>query len=580
MFLPTTKEEMQKLGWESLDVIIVTGDTYIDSPFIGAAAIGRTLHTAGYRVGIIAQPSIGDGADIRRLGEPQLFWGITAGATDSMVANYTALKKRRRTDDFTPGGTNDRRPDRATIVYANLVRRYFKQTRPIVLGGIEASLRRVAHYDYWDDAIRRSILFDAKADLLVYGMGEQAVLELARRMSAGEDVSAVRGTCCIADAARADAVELPAYETVAADKGELARMFRLFCGNADPVTAHALVQKHGDRWLVQNPPSPLMSGDELDALHEMGYTRQVHPYYQRLGAVRAQDTIRFSVTTHRGCYGECNFCAIAVHQGRTVTSRSEGSILREVRALAALPGFKGVVTDVGGPTANMYAIECALKPSSGACPAKRCLTPRICRQLPVDHRPQTELLRKVRGIEGVKSAYVASGLRVDMIVEDKRHGMQYLRELVRHHVSGQLKVAPEHVVDAVLRRMGKPGVRVLARFREAFARINGEEGKRQFLTYYLIAAHPGCELRDMVTLQGFASSELHTHPEQVQIFTPLPSTYSTLMYYTGIDPFTGAEIFVERSPAGKARQKEAVVGGASRGRPAARRGAPRAPRRG
>ncbi len=560
MFPPTTREEMRRLGWDSLDVVLVTGDTYIDSPFIGAAAIARTLQAAGYRVGIIAQPSIADGRDIERLGEPTLFWGVTAGATDSMVANYTALKKRRRSDDFTPGGVNDRRPDRATIAYANLVRRSFKRTRPIVLGGIEASLRRVAHYDYWDDAIRRSILFDAKADALVYGMGERAALEIAARLRAGEELASVRGTCVRADRASPDAVDLPSYEAVRFDNDELARMFELFYANNDPVTARALQQKHGDRWLLHNPPSPLPGSDELDRLHELPYTREVHPWYLRQGAVRAQDTIRFSITTHRGCYGECNFCAIAVHQGRTVVSRTEGSILREARALTRMAGFAGVIADVGGPTANMYAIECARKMKHGACPAKRCLSPRICRQLPVDHRAQTELLRKVRGIEGVRHVFVASGLRYDMVVHDERQGTDYLRELVSHHVSGQLKVAPEHVVEKVLALMGKPGAQALSRFRAAFARINSDLGRRQFLTYYLIAAHPGCELADMVRLSQYAGSELRIQPEQVQVFTPLPSTWSALMYRTGIDPLTGEQIFVERSLAGKARQKQVVTG--------------------
>jgi uncharacterized radical SAM protein YgiQ len=352
-------------------------------------------------------------------------------------------------------------------------------------------------------------------------------------------------------------------------------MFALFYANNDPVTGRGMQQQHGDRWLFHNPPAPPPSVEELDRLHELPYTREVHPSCARLGTVRAQDTIRFSITTHRGCYGECSFCAIAVHQGRTVVSRSEASILREARALTRLPGFAGVITDLGGPTANMYRIECARKMRSGACPAKRCLTPRICRQLPVDHRPQTELLRKVSRIEGVRHAFVASGLRTDMVVEDRDHGPAYLRELVARHVSGQLKVAPEHVDDEVLRLMGKPGTEALARFREAFAGVNAELGLRQFLTYYLIAAHPGCELSDMAALADYARGELRIAPEQVQVFTPLPSTWSALMYRTGIDPFTGGRIFVERTLAGRRRQKEAVV----RGRRAGGRGL-EPPRRG
>ncbi|MCC6347563.1 MAG: YgiQ family radical SAM protein, partial [Nitrospirales bacterium] len=442
MFLPTTREEMEERGWESLDVILVTGDTYIDSPYIGVAVIGKVLAGAGYRVGIIAQPEMSDGRAITRLGEPNLFWGITAGSVDSMVANYTALKKRRRSDDFTPGGKNTRRPDRATIVYSNLIRRYFKNTRPLVLGGIEASLRRVAHYDYWDDAVRRSLLFDAKADILVYGMGEKAVLEIARKQERGEDMRDTRGICYSAKEPKEDYLLLPSYEEVKSDKAKFAGMFRLFYENNDPLTARGVCQRQDTRYLVQNPPAAGLSEKELDEVHALPFAREAHPYYKGQGEVRALDTITFSLTTHRGCYGECNFCAIAVHQGRTVRSRSIASVLKEADALTRHPGFKGYIADVGGPTANMYGIECNKKLERGSCRNKRCLYPGTCRHLKVNHARQRDLLRALRNIAGMKRVFIASGIRYDMVLEDASCGMAYLHDIVEHHISGQLKIAP------------------------------------------------------------------------------------------------------------------------------------------
>ncbi|MEW5744225.1 MAG: YgiQ family radical SAM protein [Nitrospirota bacterium] len=564
MFLPTTQEEMQQRGWEDLDIILVTGDTYIDSPYIGVAVIGTLLARAGYRVGVIAQPEVNGGADIARLGEPRLFWGITAGSVDSMVANYTALKKRRNSDDFTPGGKNTRRPDRATIAYANLIRRYFKHTRPLVLGGIEASLRRIAHYDYWDDGVRRSVLFDAKADILVYGMGEKAILEIARKLDRQEGIRDIRGICYSAKEPKEGYLVLPSCEEVKRDKAAFIEMFRLFYENSDPLTAKGLCQQQDTRYLVQNPPAWGPTEEELDAIHDMPFERDVHPYYKKQGVVRALDTIQFSITTHRGCYGECNFCAIAVHQGRTIHSRSSASILREAKALTRLPGFKGTVTDAGGPTANMYAIECEKKLSKGSCRNRRCLFPARCKQLKVNHARQRELLRQLRAVPGIKHLFIASGIRYDMIMEDSVCGAAYLRDLVEHHVSGQLKIAPEHTEDAVLKKMGKPGKEYLLAFKDAFDTLNRKLGKKQFLTYYLIAAHPGCDARDMERLRAFTSRELKITPEQVQIFTPLPSTWSALMYYTGADPFTGERIFVEKDMKKKERQKERVVSTAHR----------------
>lgn len=564
MFLPTTGAELTKLGWDKLDVILVTGDTYIDSPYIGVSVIGKVLLSQGYRVGIIAQPELENESDITRLGEPELFWGITSGSVDSMVANYTAVKKRRLQDDFTPGGRNTKRPDRALIAYANLIRRYYKNTRPLVLGGIEASLRRIVHYDYWSDSLRRSILFDAKADLLVYGMGEKAVLELAAQLKQGADPRNIRGIAYAGKEPPEGYLILPSYEEVKADKLQFIEMFHQFYRNNDPRTARGLCQLQDNRHLIHNPPAPQLTARELSTIHDLDYKRDVHPYYKKDGVVRALDTIRFSITTHRGCYGECNFCSIGLHQGRNVQSRSEESVLTEAKILANLPDFKGYILDVGGPTANMYGFECGNKSSPGPCPGKRCLYPRVCRNLKISHHRQIQLLKKIRQIPGVKKVFVASGIRYDLILSDREHGLEYLREIIEHHISGQLKVAPEHSEDAVLRKMGKPSREALQEFRDLFQTLNREKGKKQFLTYYFIAAHPGCTREEMKQLRRFTSQELGLHPEQVQIFTPVPSTYSTLMYYTGLDPFTYEPLFVEKELLEKERQKKIVVSSGKR----------------
>lgn len=559
MFLPTTKSDLDKLGWKKLDIIIISGDTYIDSSYAGAAVIGKVLLNAGYKVGIIAQPDIKSDKDIKRLGEPELFWGVTSGCVDSMVANYTASKKRRRQDDFTPGGINSKRPDRAVIVYSNLIRQYFKNTKPIALGGIEASLRRVAHYDYWDDKIRRSILFDSKADYLVYGMGEKAILEIAERMSNDEYIQNVRGICYISKTPKDNYIHLPSYHQVSEDKKKFIEMFHTFYRNNDPITAKGLCQKHGDRYLIQNPPAFHPTKEELDSFYDFNYEREVHPFYKTDGNVKATETIKFSITTHRGCYGECNFCAISVHQGTTVISRSEKSIVGEAIKIAKHPGFKGYIPDVGGPTANMYAIECNYKLAHGICTKKDCVFPKTCKKLPVDHRLQIELLRKLRKIEGVKKVFVASGIRYDMVIDDKKSGEEYLRELVKYHISGQLKIAPEHTEDNVLKLMRKPGKDYLCEFKNRFDKINKDEKKNQFLTYYLISAHPGCDMEDELKMRQYISKELKTNPEQVQIFTPTPSTYSTLMYYTEMNPWTGEKLFVEKNIGKKEKQKQIIT---------------------
>ena len=559
MYLPTTRQEMSQLGWDRLDVILVSGDSYIDSPYIGIAVIGKLLLQAGYRVGVIAQPDVQSERDISRLGEPELFWGVTAGSIDSMVANYTSLKKKRKTDDYTPGGENNRRPNRATIAYTNLIRRTFKPTQPIILGGIEASLRRIAHYDFWSDKIRRSILFDAKADYIIYGMGEKTVLELAQKLRDGKDGLDIRGLCYIAKDKREDYLELPSYEQVMEDKLAFIDMFHAFYKNNDPITAKGLSQKHGDRYLIQNPPNTYLTREQLDAVYALDFERSQHPYYARQGGVRALDTIKFSIPTHRGCYGECNFCAIAVHEGRTVRWRSSESILAEARQMTLDPDFKGYIHDLGGPTANMYGFECKKKLQSGSCDQKRCLYPEICPLMKVDHKPQLDLLRKIRKMEGVKKVFVASGIRYDLLLNDQACGTQYLREVSEHHVSGQMKVAPEHTQDNVLSHMGKPGTASLLEFKDKFDQMSRQAGKKQFLTYYFIAAHPGCGERDMQQLKRFASQKLKINPEQVQIFTPSPSTYSSLMYYTEMDPFTRQPLFVEKDPQKKKRQKDTVT---------------------
>ena len=587
MFLPTTKQEMHALGWNAL----VSGDSYIDSPFMGTAVIGKVLADAGYRVGIIAQPQTDSLVDIGRLGAPKLFWGVTAGSVDSMVANYTALKKKRRIDDYTPGGQNNRRPDRATIVYTGLIRRYAKTVKrfspestkntkksfktlknsvrsvnsvvnpspPIVLGGIEASLRRVPHYDYWSNKIRRSLLFDAKADYLLYGMAEKSTLEFAAALRDGRDPRVIRGLSYIAKEKREDYLELPPYEVVAKDKKAFTEFFHIFYKNNDPIPAKGLCQKHGDRYLIQNPPAFYQSEEELDKIYALDFERAQHPYYAKDGKVRALDTIGFSIASHRGCYGECNFCAIAVHEGRTIRSRSQDSIVSEAKEITHHPKFKGYISDLGGPTANMYGYECGKKLKAGNCPSKRCVSPVICPLLKVDHHPHAEVLEKVRKIEGVKKVFVASGLRYDLILEDKAHGDAYLRQIVQHHTSGQMKIAPEHTEDKVLQKMGKPSKASLLEFKKRFEKFNREAGKKQFLTYYMIAAHPGCEERDMRKMKSFVSSELRINPEQIQIFTPTPSTYSSVMYWTERDPFSGEPLFVEKDPNRKRKQKEIIT---------------------
>lgn len=549
---------MTLLGWDRPDIILVTGDAYIDSPYVGVAMIGKILTKAGYRVAIIGQPDPSDGGDITRLGEPRIFWGVSGGCIDSMVANYTPTGKKRKSDDYTPGGINDKRPDRAVIVYANLIRRFFKGTRPIVLGGLEASLRRIAHYDHGSKSIRRSILCDSKADYLLYGMAENSVLELADHLRKGTSPLGINGLCYMASSAPQSSIALPSFTEVSKDGKAFTSMFHTFYHNNDPLKGTILSQQQDSRYLIQNPPAPYLDQQQLDEVHRLDFERELHPFHRKQGKVKALETIRFSITTHQGCYGECNFCAIAVHQGRTVRSRSKKSILEEARSFLSHPAFKGIINDVGGPTANMYGFECAKKLKKGPCPDKKCLYPKSCPSLKISHHKQIELLRELRSLKGIRKVFVASGLRYDMIIADKSYGAQYLSELIKHHISGQLKIAPEHCVPHVLEKMGKPEVDDLLAFRELFYKTAQRFSKKVFLTYYMIAAHPGCTQKDMATLRSFCRETLKLLPEQVQIFTPTPSTYSTLMYHTKTDPLSGKSCFVETGIPGKEKQKLAM----------------------
>jgi len=555
MFLPTTKEEITKLGWAAPDIILISGDTYIDSPFMGTAVIGNWLTANGFRTAIIAQPDI-NSDDIARLGEPKLFWGVSAGAMDSFVANYTALNKFRNDDDLTPGGTNNRRPDRASMVYTNLIRRHFKNTKPIVLGGVEASLRRITHYDFKDNALRRSILFDAKADILVYGMGEKAVLELAEALKNGQEWRNIKGLCCISKEKPESCLEIASFEDCNSDKNKFFEAFNVFYKNECLQNPQILCQKHNDRYLIQNPRQPLLTTEELDAIYDLDYTREVHPYYAKLGKVKAQDTIKFSITAHRGCFGECNFCSITVHQGKQVVSRSEKSILKEAEKITKLKDFKGYITDIGGPTANMFEAKCKTKGTAGLCADKRCLFPKQCPSLEPGHEKQLSLIEKIEKIPGVKKVFISSGIRYDMICNDKETGRKYLNKITASNISGQMKIAPEHTDDKVLSLMGKPDSSMLKQFVEMFKSAKAENAK-QFLTYYFIAAYPGCSEKEMRNLQSFIGKNLKIYPEQVQIFTPAPSTNATMMYYCEKD-LNNNTVFVEKDRNNKQRQKRII----------------------
>ncbi len=558
-FLPTTKEEMDKLGWKQCDVILVSGDAYIDSPFIGVAVVGRMLEKMGYRVGVIGQPDIKSDKDIKRLGEPRLYWGVSGGSIDSMVSNYTATKKFRNNDDYTPGGKNNKRPDRAVLVYTNLIRQNFKNTVPIVLGGIEASLRRVTHYDYWTNKLRKPILFDSKADILIYGMGEQAIHDLTKALDKGLEWKYIRGLCYIAKEPIENYHQLPSHKECLDDKEKYIDLFDLFYDNNDPISAKGLCQQVDTRYSIQNPPCDYLNEKEMDAVSSLPFTRELHPYHQPDGKVKCLETIKFSIMTHQGCWGECNFCAIGVHQGRTIRTRSEKSIVQEAKDFREYKDFKGIISDLGGPTANMYGYECDKKLKLGTCDHQRCVDSKhLCKSMKPNHGRVVNMMKQVRAIPGIRKAFVASGVRYDLITEDKKHGYSYLKEMVKHHISGQMKVAPEHTEQHVLDLMGKPGKQTLIDFKKLYDKLNKDMGKKQYMTYYLIAAHPGCTEKDMHALKRFTTHELKINPEQAQVFIPTPGTYSAVIYYTELDPVTRKKVFVEKDIKRKEKQKAIV----------------------
>jgi uncharacterized radical SAM protein YgiQ len=556
-FLPTSAADMKSRGWDYYDFLIITGDGYVDHPSFGAAVIGRLLEKEGYRAAILSQPDWRDNKAFKAMGRPRLAAMITAGNLDSMVAKYTAAKKPRSEDYYSPGKRAGLRPDHATVVYSNRVREAFFGL-PVILGGLEASLRRFAHYDYWDNRVRRSVLADSKADLLVYGMGERQTAEIAAHLSAGVpigELTGLRGTAFLTadrSACAFEAIECPSCEEVRQDKRAYAAAAKIQYDEHDAVSGRAVIQPHGDRLLIVNPPDLPLSSAELDGVAALPFEREPHPMYQDMGGIPAIEEVRFSIIHNRGCFGACNFCALAFHQGRTVSSRSHESVLNEARSFLKHPEFKGYIHDVGGPTANFRAPSCQKQLKEGMCRNRRCLAPQACPMLEVDHADYLELLRKLRAIPGVKKVFVRSGLRFDYIMADKNG--EFLSELVEHHISGQLKVAPEHCVDPVLGFMGKPRQEVYESFAVKYERLNKKHNKNQFIVPYLMSSHPGCTLKDAVELAVRLHSEGRS-PEQVQDFYPTPGTLSTCMYYTGIDPRTMKSVYVARTFREKAMQR-------------------------
>lgn len=556
-FLPVSLQDMQARSWEYYDFLVITGDAYVDHPSFGAAVIARVLEAEGYRIAVLAQPDWRSTKAFRALGRPRLAALITGGNIDSMVAHYTAAKRRRSDDAYSPGNRAGLRPDRATIVYSNRIREAYADL-PVILGGLEASLRRYAHYDYWEDKVRRTILEDSGADLLIYGMGERAVREAAGLLAQGRSVSeitGVRGTAFLAkDPAESPfaAVECPSFEAVSKSKQEYAAAARIQYYEHDPVRGRAIIQKHGHRFLTVNPPAMPLSGGELDFAAELPYMREAHPMYDDLGGVPAVEEVRFSVIHNRGCFGACNFCSLAFHQGRMVTARSQNSVIREAEKFVKHPLFKGYVHDVGGATANFRHPSCKKQLESGMCKDRNCLFPEPCPNLDTDHSDYLKLLRRLRAIPGIKKVFIRSGIRFDYLLADKNG--EFFSELVKHHVSGQLKVAPEHCVDRVLYYMGKPPVRTYEKFKEKYGRLNQKYGMEQYLVPYLMSSHPGCTLQDAV----FLAEYLHRtgrQPEQVQDFYPTPGTLSTCMYHTGIDPRTMKEVYIPKDKREKALQR-------------------------
>lgn len=548
---------MKQRGWERPDFVYVSGDAYVDHPSFGAAIITRVLEAAGFKIAMLSQPDWHSTKDFMRFGKPRLGFLVSSGNIDSMVAHYTAAKKKRSEDAYTPGGKAGKRPDRAVIVYCQRIREAYGMEIPLVIGGLEASLRRFAHYDYWDNAIRPSILFDSCADLLIYGMGENQIMEIARRLDAGEPVASltdIRGTCYAVDVRDTPLYgkECPSYENVLKSKREYAISCRVQQDEQDHIRGKLLKQRHGNQMLVQNPPMNPLTQQELDRVYALPYQRAYHPSYEPLGGVPGIAEVEFSITHNRGCFGACNFCSLAFHQGRYVTARSKQSILVEAQKLTKLPHFKGYIHDIGGPTANFRRPSCDLQEGKGLCKGKKCLAPKPCKQLKADQSEYLDILRSVRSIEGIKKVFIRSGIRYDYLLEDQDDS--FFRELVEHHVSGQLKVAPEHCSAAVLDKMGKPHIEAYLRFAKRYFDYTKQIGKEQYLVPYLMSSHPGSTLKDAVELAQFLKRE-RLHPEQVQDFYPTPGTVSTCMYYTGLDPYTLKPVYVAKTPEEKAMQR-------------------------
>lgn len=559
-FLPVCRKDMEERGWDAVDFAYVIGDAYVDHPSFGPAIISRILEANGYRVGIISQPDWKDNTSIMEYGEPKLGFLISGGNMDSMVNHYSVSKKRRKTDAFTPGGVMGKRPDYATIVYGNLIRQVYKKT-PVIIGGIEASLRRLAHYDYWSNHLKRSILLDSGADLISYGMGERSIVEIADALKSGiavGDITFIDGTVYKAKDLSSvyDAVTLPSYEELKKDKLNYARSFYVQYCNTDPFSGKRLVEPYSDHLhVVQNPPAKPLSQPEMDRVYSFPYMRTYHPSYEAAGGVPAIEEVKYSLISNRGCFGGCNFCALTFHQGRIIQTRSHESLLAEANQFIWDKDFKGYIHDVGGPTANFRAPSCEKQLQYGVCKEKQCLFPKPCRNLKVDHKDYLKLLRKLRELPNVKKVFIRSGIRFDYLMADKDD--TFFRELCEHHVSGQLKVAPEHISDAVLQKMGKPENRVYEAFTEKYKKINQKLGKNQFLVPYLMSSHPGSTMKEAVELAEYLR-DLGYMPEQVQDFYPTPSTISTCMYYTGVDPRTMEKVYVPVNPHEKAMQRALI----------------------
>ncbi|MDO4337572.1 MAG: YgiQ family radical SAM protein [Eubacteriales bacterium] len=556
-FLPVTRKEMEERGWDRVDFVYLTGDAYVDHPSFGSAIIGRLLESRGYRVGMIPQPDWRRKESIQVFGEPRLGFLVTAGNMDSMVNHYTVSRKRRQKDAYSPGGQMGLRPDMPVIVYSNLIRQTYKHT-PIILGGIEASLRRMAHYDYWEDKVRRSVLLDSGADLISYGMGEHSILEIAEALQSGLPVSEltyIPGTVYrCRDLSRAyDPILLPSYEEISKDKAAYARSFAIQYKNTDPFTAKTLAEDYGSKgYIIQNPPAMPLTTEEMDDVYDLPYQGTWHPMYDRDGGIPAVSEVKFSLTSNRGCFGGCSFCALTFHQGRILQTRSHESILKEARKMTEDPAFKGYIHDVGGPTADFRQPSCEKQLTKGVCMNRQCLFPTPCKNLKADHSDYVALLRKLRELPKVKKVFIRSGVRFDYVMADP--DPTFLRELVEYHVSGQLRVAPEHVSDQVLRYMGKPPHHVYESFLKAYGQANARTGKQQYAVPYFMSSHPGCTMKEAVRLAEYVR-DLGFTPEQVQDFYPTPSTLSTCMYYTGIHPLTGEKVYVPKDPHEKAIQR-------------------------